>query len=90
MKDFESVFQSVGHRTRREILSYLNKRGQPLTSSEILARFAISWPTLCQHLNKLEEAGVVAKHSAGREVYYTLKKQRLIGVVKTWVCSFED
>jgi DNA-binding transcriptional ArsR family regulator len=90
MKDFDFVFQAIGHRTRREILTYLNKKGQPLTSSEILARFDISWPTLCQHLRKLEEAGIVSKCAQGREVLYSLRKQRLVGIVKTWICSFED
>jgi DNA-binding transcriptional ArsR family regulator len=90
MKDFEFVFQAIGHRTRREILSYLSREGRPLTSGEILARFSCSWPTLCQHLKKLEDSGVITKQSVGREVHYALKKQRLIGVVKTWICSFED
>lgn len=90
MKDFDSTFQVIGHRTRREILSFLNRKEMPVTSSEILARFSVSWPTLCLHLKKLEEAGVVVKQSQGREVYYSLKKQRLVGIIKTWIQSFED
>lgn len=89
MKDFDSVFHAIGHRTRREILSYLGKKGSPLTSGEILSRFSCSWPTLCQHLKKLEEAGVIHREDVGREVYYSLKRQRLVGIVKTWICSFE-
>jgi DNA-binding transcriptional ArsR family regulator len=90
MKDFESVFQAISHRTRREILTYLANRKSPQTSGDIRLRFACSWPTLCQHLHKLEEAGVIHKHSQGREVHYSLRRQRLVGVVKTWICSFED
>lgn len=90
MADFDSVFKAISHRTRREILSYLDARKKPLTSSEIHARFLISWPTLCEHLEKLHEAGVVTKHSEGREVFYSLKRQRLLGVVRTWIHAFEE
>ncbi|MGE0528738.1 MAG: ArsR/SmtB family transcription factor [Bdellovibrionales bacterium] len=90
MKDFDSVFQAIGHRTRREILIYLHKKERPLTSSEILARISCSWPTLCQHLRKLERSGVMTQRKVGREVHYSLRKQRLVGVVKTWICAFDD
>lgn len=84
------MFQAIAHRTRREILTFLSRQSAPITSRAIQVRFSCSWPTLCEHLRKLEEAGVVTKQSVGREVHYALRRQRLVGVVKTWICAFED
>ena len=89
MSNFEDVFKAISHRSRREILSFLLKEGRPLSSGEINQRFSFSWPTLCKHLNKLGMARLILKKKKGREIFYTLNKQRLIGVVKTWVGSFE-
>ena len=89
MSNFETVFKAISHRSRREILSFLDKEGGSLTSGDINQRFSLSWPTLCGHLEYLKRAKLISKRSKGREVYYSLNKQRLIGVVKTWVESFE-
>lgn len=90
MQDFDYVFRAIANRTRREILTYLSHKTRAVPSSDIHGRFACSWPTLCEHLRKLEECGLVSKQDVGREVHYAIRRQRLIGIVKTWVCSFED
>jgi len=89
MSNFEDVFKAISHRSRREILSYLYKENRPLSSGEVNQRFSYSWPTLCKHLNILNESRLISKKKKGREMYYSLNKQRLIGVVKTWIESFE-
>ena len=89
MSQFEDVFKAISHRSRREILSYLLKEGKPVSSGDINQRFSFSWPTLCKHLKSLNEARLIKKKKIGREIYYSLNKQRLIGVVKTWLNSFE-
>jgi len=70
-------------------LSFLYKENRPVSSGEINQRFPFSWPTLCKHMQSLNTARLVSKKIDGRTVFYSLNKQRLIGVVKTWVQSFE-
>ena len=90
MRDFDSVFQAIAHRTRREILVFLQRKDRPLSSGEIHARFSCSWPTLCQHLQKLEAAGVIRRQDVGREVHCSVQKQRLVWIVKSWIGYFES
>jgi DNA-binding transcriptional ArsR family regulator len=89
MSNFEDVFRAIAHRTRREILTLLHSRQTELSSGEISGRFPLTWATLCSHLEILVRARLVKKRKAGREVFYALNPQRLKGVVRTWVDSFD-
>ena len=63
MSNFETVFKAISHRSRREILSFLDKEGGSLTSGDINQRFSLSWPTLCGHLEYLKRAKLISKRS---------------------------
>lgn len=89
MSNFEDVFKAIAHRTRREILTLLHGRGTEVSSGEINTRFPLTWATLCSHLEILVKARLVKKRKEGREVFYSVNTQRLKGVVRTWIDSFE-
>ncbi|MCB9027230.1 MAG: helix-turn-helix transcriptional regulator [Bdellovibrionaceae bacterium] len=89
MSSFDDVFKAISHRTRREILTFISNKKDKISSSEINMRFPVSWPTMCNHLKVLTNAKLLKKRKVRREVFYSLNTQRLIGVVKTWINSFE-
>jgi len=89
MSGFDEIFKAISHRTRREILTFLNERKSEVNSSEINRRFSGSWATLCNHLDLLVTARLVKKRKVGREVFYSLNSLRLRGAVKTWINSFD-
>jgi DNA-binding transcriptional ArsR family regulator len=60
----DSVFGALADPSRRRMVERL-VRG-PASVSELAAPFAMSLPAVMQHLQVLEEAGVVASAKAGR------------------------
>ena len=79
-------FRALADETRREILRLL--RNGPLTSGEIAARFASTWPTVSRHLALLRDAQLVITERKGQEIYYELNTsvfQELVQHLLDWV-----
>lgn len=74
-----SVFKALADPTRREILRLL--RDGPLTSGEIAARFASSWPTISRHLGVLRDAELILAERNGQQINYELNTTVLDDVV---------
>jgi len=64
------LFKALAHPLRREIIEML--RPGPLTSGQIAASFAESWPTITGHLAVLREAGLVDSERDGTQIRYRL------------------
>ena len=62
----ERVFAALADGTRRQIVEYL-ARQQEATITEIAALFPISRQATSRHLSELEDAGVIAIETRGRE-----------------------
>jgi len=70
MSDFSELFKALSDPTRRSILQLLRRR--PLTPSDILAKLAVSQPTLSHHLDILKRAGLVDAEREGQFIRYSL------------------
>jgi DNA-binding transcriptional ArsR family regulator len=76
------VFQALGDPTRRAVLERLS-RG-PATVSELAQPFAMALPSFSQHLDVLENCGLVRSHKTGRVRTYQLAPQPL-EVAEQWM-----
>ena len=85
LAETELVFAALAHEARREILIMLSHLGDELPSGYLAARFAVSWPTTCRHLQVLKEAGLVVVRREGRSSWYRLDRERLARVVGGWM-----
>lgn len=65
-----SVFEALGHPTRRRILELL--RDRDMTAGEIAEHFDVSKPTLSGHFAKLREADLVVAERDGTSIIYSL------------------
>ncbi|WP_307802726.1 ArsR/SmtB family transcription factor [Cellulomonas dongxiuzhuiae] len=63
-EDLDRVFQALADATRRAVVERL-ARG-PASVSTLAEPFAMSLPTVVQHLGVLERAGVVVSEKTGR------------------------
>ncbi len=63
MPDIQRVIVALGSPVRREILGLIWERELP--AGEIAAAFAVTKPTISQHLAVLREAGLVTARAAG-------------------------
>jgi DNA-binding transcriptional ArsR family regulator len=90
LAELASVFASLAHPSRRQVLLVLHLHGGSMTAGEIAARFDCTWPTTSRHLKQLEEAGLVAVETRGRERAYEVNRAFLKRVVGGWLGRFES
>jgi ArsR family transcriptional regulator, arsenate/arsenite/antimonite-responsive transcriptional repressor len=58
-----------------------------LNVGELADRVTLSRPTVSHHLNILRRAGLVRVRKQGREMYYRLNKERIVGTLQGLVDS---
>jgi DNA-binding transcriptional ArsR family regulator len=66
----DRVFHALGDATRRAVLSRLS--GGPAPVSELARPFALALPSFTQHLDVLEDCGLVRSRKRGRVRTYRL------------------
>lgn len=62
------IFEALASPVRRKILAYVAHH--ELNAGEIASRFNMSKPSISQHLQLLEHAGLVRSEKRGKYVYY--------------------
>ena len=84
------VFKALADPTRRQILDELNERGDQ-TLFELCGRLATRYnlgssrQAISQHLQVLEEAGLVATRRVGRHKFHNLNKEPLEHILDRWL-----
>ena len=79
----EKVFEALSSTARRKMLAYLAHTD--LTAGEIASRFEMSKSAVSQHLNVLENAGLVASEKKGQFVHYRLKGDHLANALNGYL-----
>ena len=75
----DKVFEALASMPRRRIIAYLS--AQELTTTDLVAKFAMSAPAMSRHLSILENAGLVKSERRGQYVYYELVKENLVNTL---------
>jgi DNA-binding transcriptional ArsR family regulator/uncharacterized protein YndB with AHSA1/START domain len=78
MRDIDKVINALGSPVRREILALIWARELP--AGDIAAAFALTKPTISQHLAVLREAGLVSMTAAGTSRRYRARQDALDGL----------
>jgi DNA-binding transcriptional ArsR family regulator len=78
------VFRSLADPTRRAVIARLGLG--PLAVTELARPFKMALPSFAQHLDVLEDCGLVRSHKAGRVRTYHLVTRRLV-VAHRWLES---
>lgn len=79
----QRIFEALASSPRRKILAYLAHTD--LTAGEIAARFDMSKPSISQHLNVLETAGLIASQREGQFIRYSLVQNNLVNTLNGFV-----
>ena len=77
-RDLQKVIAALASPVRREILALIWDRELP--AGEIAAAFAVTKPTISQHLAVLREAGLATATAAGTSRRYRARRQALRGL----------
>jgi DNA-binding transcriptional ArsR family regulator/uncharacterized protein YndB with AHSA1/START domain len=78
MRDIQKVMAALASPVRREIMALIWDREVP--AGEIAAAFALTKPTISQHLAVLREAGLVTTTAAGTSRRYRARREVLRGL----------
>jgi DNA-binding transcriptional ArsR family regulator len=82
------VFAAVASPARRRLLQLLLDRG-PQPVQELADEFAMSRPSVSEHLKVLKDAGLVTEEKAGRQRLYRLRPEPLAQVA-AWLTPYEQ
>jgi DNA-binding transcriptional ArsR family regulator len=86
--DLDPVFKALADPTRRRLLDLLHlDNGQTL--AELCEPMGMTRQAVSQHLQKLEEANLVAVVWKGREKYHYLNPVPLHEIYERWIGKFE-
>lgn len=87
-RDLDSVFKALADPTRRRLLDLLHREnGQTL--SALCEHMDMTRQAVTQHLQKLEEANLVAVVWQGREKLHYLNPVPLHEIHQRWIRKFE-
>ena len=82
--DLGRVFQALADPTRRAVLERL--AGGPAAMSELAQPFRMALPSFSQHLDVLEDCGLVRSSKAGRVRTYQLAPKTM-AAAETWLAA---
>jgi DNA-binding transcriptional ArsR family regulator len=79
----DKIFEALASTPRRRILAYLSEA--ELTAGEIASRFEMTKSAVSQHLNVLENAGLVTSEKRGQFVHYRLVPDHLANALNGYL-----
>jgi DNA-binding transcriptional ArsR family regulator len=83
LREATELLQALSDPARQDLVLLLARN--ELNVSELAARLEgkLSRPTVSHHLGVLRRAGLVRARKVGREVYYTLAKERIAAALQS-------
>lgn len=84
------LFKALCDPTRLRMAACLMKCGRACSVTEIAACCHVDLSVISRHLRVLARAGVVDAVKRGREVYYAVRFQHLIGVLRSLADAVEQ
>ena len=80
--EIDLLFKALADTTRRKIVELLSQ--QDAGVKELASYFTHSLPSLMQHINVLEKAGLIRTNKVGRVRTCTIEREKL-DVVEAWI-----
>jgi DNA-binding transcriptional ArsR family regulator len=81
------VFSALGNSTRRALLGLMVSDGERPVA-DLAEHFAISRPSVSEHLKVLKDAGLVTERKAGRQRFYGVEPEPLLRA-RSWFDAYE-
>jgi len=87
MDQLTDVLTAISHPSRRAIIATLAESG-PARFTDLAKPFDVALNAVTKHLKLLERAGLISREKQGREVFISLRPERL-RLVSAWVHEYE-
>src|SRR5512133_4217357 len=69
------LFKALGDPGRVRIVNVLATSSEPVCACELYEPLGLSQPTVCHHLKKLTDAGLLDREQRGKWAYFSLKRE---------------
>ena len=79
--------KALADNTRQRILEILMEGEMP--AGDIVAAFTMSQPTISHHLSVLRQFGLVTSRKEGKQVFYRINHDNVVGCCGRLVAKFE-
>lgn len=76
MSQLEKIFQTMGNKTRLEIVFLILSKGE-VSCQVLLKKFPLSQPTMSHHFKELLNSNILKVRKLGVENYYSIDKNLL-------------
>ena len=83
--DAGSVFEALSDPTRRQLLAWLAADG-PMSATQLAGRLPLTRQGVAKHLQLMAESGVVTPDRRGREVLFSVDRERLDSA-SAWIAA---
>ena len=83
------LFRAFADKTRQEII-FVFAAKKEICVNDIAENFTLSRPTVSHHLNIMKRAKVLNTRKDGKEVYYSVNKPYIKGLLKSILDSIDN
>ena len=84
------LFKALSDPNRISILTRLAERAVEQTVTQVASCCPVNISVVSRHLRTLKDAGVVAAEKRGKEVFYRVKVQDLVSLLRNLADALED
>ncbi len=88
VEEFLELLRALSDETRQKIIRLFFSQRE-VCVNDIAAHFTLSRPTISHHLNLMKRAKLLNARKEGKEVYYSVNKEYVVGLFEAFLASFK-
>jgi ArsR family transcriptional regulator len=85
-----AFFRALGDPCRIAILAALAERGAEMRVTEVAECCPVVLSVVSRHLRQLRDAGILASHKRGKEVFYRVRSRELAALLRSLADAVES
>ncbi len=85
---FLELLRALSDENRQKIIRLFFSQKE-ITVNDIASNFTLSRPTISHHLNLMRRAKLLNARKEGKEVYYSVNKEYVVGLFEAFLESFK-
>ncbi len=89
IEDFLELLKALSDEHRQQIIRLFFSEKE-VCVNDIASHFTLSRPTISHHLNLMKRARLLKSRKEGKEVYYSVNREYVIGIFEAFLKSFKN
>jgi ArsR family transcriptional regulator, arsenate/arsenite/antimonite-responsive transcriptional repressor len=89
IKECLEMLRAFSDETRQKIIRHCFAEKE-VCVNDIAKQFTLSRPTISHHLNLMKRAKLLNSRKEGKEVYYSVNKEHIVGLLESFLNTLKD